>query len=146
MYDQKDLALTQPDLSAKINQMMERSNDLSEVQDYDEANRIALQAWDLLPEPKGNWDLIGWIVDSIFHNCMKQQNYAEARKWAEIGLANRVSEDATSEYINMGMACFELHQPDTAFENFEKAYSLRKYMAFQGRPRKYWEFYIERRK
>ncbi len=47
--------------------------------------------------------------------------------------------------IDLGMVCYELEQFDEAYKYFNDAYSYGKERAFKGRPKKYLEFFLNKR-
>lgn len=63
-----------------------------------------------------------------------------------MALETRDSEVDTAPWVDLGMVCVELQDYDAACAYFDKAYQYGKKRAFQGRPKKYLNFYLERKR
>jgi len=102
--------------------------------------RVSLGRNDLLIRTFPNW-----ISANIFSAYFDLGDYNEAKKWGEMTLQTRGSEIDTAPSIDLGMVCYELEQFDEAYKYFNDAYSYGKERAFKSRPKKYLEFFLNKR-
>lgn len=78
----RDLMAENPELGQKIAAEVERGNELDERGDAKKACQIYLKAWEQLPEPKDEWDLLSqWIADSMFNSNMMSAEYSDTKEW-----------------------------------------------------------------
>lgn len=138
----KELSDTHPDLETTIVAVVEEGNILQTDHHHKAALQKYHEAWDLLPSPQLDWEIASWIASCICSIHFDTADYAEAKKWADISLKTRGSDIDTAPLIDLGMACHELGQDDEAYAYFHEAYSYGKKRAFQGRPKKYLDFYL----
>ena len=138
----KELANENPSLEEKIVALVEQGNEAHNNKKYPSALSNYQQAWDLLPVPKAEWEMLSqWISSAFFYTFFDMQDYINAKNWAEIELEARTSDIDTGPLINLGMAYKELGQDDQAYHFFSKAYQYGKDRAFKERPKKYLDFY-----
>ena len=143
----KDLADENPTLADKIMAIMASGNDLDEQNKKLEAQALYQQAWDLLPEPKLEWSpLSSWVTGSFFNLHFDNGDFKAAKPWAQKTLDGRESDIDTGPLINLGMVFFELGKPTEAYKYFDEAYGFGKARAFQERPKKYLNFYMDEKK
>ncbi|XTZ38654.1 tetratricopeptide repeat protein [Salmonella enterica] len=105
-----------------------------------------LKAWSLIPEPKIEWNISNWVASCLYSVYFDLNNLAMAKEWGEMALKTRVSGIDTSPLIDLGMVCYELNQFDEAIHYFDQAYKYGGVRAFQGRPKKYLNFYLSEKK
>ncbi|HBX2114123.1 tetratricopeptide repeat protein [Klebsiella aerogenes] len=137
--------LENPRIESKVNSFVEKGNELHDDKKYAQALEQYKKAWNILPEPKPEWQVANWISANIFSAYFDLGDYNEAKKWGEMTLQTRGSEIDTAPSIDLGMVCYELEQFDEAYKYFNDAYSYGKERAFKGRPKKYLEFFLNKR-
>lgn len=141
-----DLYAENPALGEEINKIILDGDKYRHRKDIDSALLCYEKAWSLVPEPKLQWAMPPyWIASSFFSAYFDKCDYEKAKEWGEILLRVKASND-TGPIVSLGMACFELRQYDEAYQYFHDAYSYGKKRAFQERPKKYLEFYLDRSK
>ncbi|WP_339540212.1 hypothetical protein [Pseudomonas sp. RA_5y_Pfl1_P24] len=143
----KDLADENPTLADKIMAVMAMGNDLDEQNKKTEAQVLYQQAWDLLPEPKLEWaPLSSWVTGSFFNLHFDSGDFQAAESWAQKTLDGRESDIDTGPLINVGMVFLELGKNAEAYKAFDEAYGFGQARAFQERPKKYLNFYLDEKK
>ena len=141
----KNLYDENPELAAKIMSTMENGNALDEEERKSEALAAYEKAWELLPPDKLRWDpLSAWVSTSLYNLYFDSSDFRNAKKWARTALESRSSELDTGPIVNLGMACYELHEEEDAYKHFDAAYSFGKERAFKERPKKYISFYLDK--
>lgn len=135
--------INQP-LEQRIVTIVEEGNHFHDTKAYEKALAEYANAWRLLPEPKLDWEISGWIAACLYSANFDMAYFTEAKKWAEVALHVRASDIDTAPLIDLGMVCYELEQYDAAYQYFHDAYCYGKKRAFQERPKKYLDFYLKR--
>ncbi|MBQ0215619.1 hypothetical protein OSB94_20370 [Proteus vulgaris] len=138
--------LSDKNLEIKIIEIVENGNEFHVQKDYDRALKAYLNAWELIPEPKLEWEVSNWISSCIYSAYFDIGNYITAKEWGEIELITKPSDIDTAPYINLGMVNYELEQYDISYNYFEHAYNIGKKRAFNERPKKYLDFYLSYKK
>lgn len=141
-----DLYDKNPKLGEEIDSIIEEGDRCRHKGDFDAALLHYEKAWSLVPEPKTSWMMPSlWLASSFYTAYFNKHDYEKAKSWAYIAMAVKSPID-TGPVLDIGMACFELKQYDEAYKYFHDAYSYGKKRAFQERPKKYLEFYLDRSK
>lgn len=142
----KDLELINHPLSKEIVEIIENGNELQENSNFNEALSFYQSAWNLLPESKLEWNMLtSWISGCIASVYMDTNQYDLAKKWTIIELNTKSSDIDTGPVINMGIVCFELGEFEKSYQYFNTAYEFGKRRSFQERPKKYLEFYLNKK-
>lgn len=137
----KKLSLIQPELEKIVVDMTEDANALVVEGAYDEALAIYDNAWELLPHPKTEWEMLSnWIAISFFDAHLKAGQLQEAKKWAEIELETRASDDDYGPLMDLGIVNFELKDFAAALQWFKQAFASGGLRAFKEYPKKYLDF------
>lgn len=89
--------------------------------------------------------LSAWLAGSYFNAYFSLGNFAEAKHWAVNELKYKGSDIDVGPLMDIGMASYELGQFDEAYENFNAAYMYGKERPFKEYPKKYLNFYLERK-
>lgn len=138
--------LTDNKLEKEIISIVESGNRDHNKNDFSSALNKYNQAWKLIPEPKLDWVFARWICSCIYSAYFDMADFSNAKNWAEIALQTSGSNIDTSRAIDMGMACYELGQYDESYKYFSEAYNLGQTRAFKERPKKYLDFYLNKKK
>ena len=147
------MALLDEKLQEKIDELINKSYDFTQNDDYDKSFELLLKAWELYPNPKEQWNEAYNLAKYIFQDYMTVKKMAEAKKWLEkmneINTAlKKESETLASDEevdFNAGKYYFETG-------NFEEAYRLWRevvrrsggknhFRYFEDEDKKYLEFY-----
>lgn len=135
-------------IKSKIDQMLSLSGDAFREGDLEKSLDIALQAWDLIPEPKSKWDYysqslsIGFIEDYT-----SLGNIEQARHWISIAYEMYDDPDRENHYVLMfeGSSLYKLDLLDEAYGIFDRVYTLFGRDGFKGEHLQYLEFYLKKR-
>ena len=65
-------------LYGEVTRLSEEGNQLLEGGQYAEARALWLRAWDLLPEPREEWEAATWLLTSIGDSYFSERRFAEA--------------------------------------------------------------------
>ncbi|AIQ99446.1 tetratricopeptide repeat protein [Pluralibacter gergoviae] len=143
----KILSEINPGLETEIINVIGDGNELDESHEYKKAIKKYDEAYDMLPEPKLKWEMLGsWLAGSYFNAYFKLGDFCNARQWAELEVKNMSSELDVAPYMDLGMVLFELNELEDAYVNFMKVYNYGKERPFEEYPRKYYAFFIEKHK
>ncbi|EMS1065128.1 hypothetical protein [Providencia stuartii] len=143
----KELSEINMELEDKIVSIIEKGNLLSTNNDHHSALEAYHCAFNLLPEPKLEWEMLSaWLSGSFCSAYFNLSDFENAKMWAEAQLKATSSDIDTAPLTDLGMVYYELGQYDESYKYFNDAYNLGKARPFQERPKKYLEFYLERRK
>lgn len=131
----------------EIVKLIEQGNVREQHGDVSGALTIYLELWDSLPEPKYHLseDISLWLINCITGAYLNNQQYQNAKRWALEAFHCDIPEYATSEWMDLGVAHFELNEKEEAFRCFANAYQKGKHRAFQGYDAKYWEYFKRER-
>ncbi|WP_240531600.1 hypothetical protein [Proteus alimentorum] len=73
--------LLDKNLEIKIIEIVENSNEFHNNKNYDSALTAYLNAWELIPEPKLEWEISNWISSCIYSAYFDIGNYIIAKEW-----------------------------------------------------------------
>lgn len=143
----KELTEYNLELEEEIVSIIEAGNVYSTNGDFDAALKNYQEAWELLPEPKLEWEMLSsWLSGSFYTAYFNQADFESAKSWGEAQLKATSSDIDTAPSIDLGMVCYELEQYDESYKYFDEAYSYGKARAFKERPKKYLDFYLAKKK
>jgi tetratricopeptide (TPR) repeat protein len=114
--------------------------------DLERREKLSLQAWDLLPEPKLGWEFYSNIMprdNLIFYRDTKQ--FEKAMKWLEITRESYGPDrNDTIEFLAATL-WYEMGDFDKAFEEFDTQYEAFRKRPFEGKDKKYLDFFCPAR-
>lgn len=132
------------ELSQREVQLRNEAAMLKKELKFSEAEERYLAAWNILPNPKHNWDSSQSILKSLVRFYFEIKNYFESEKWArEIFKCDILPGDAVP-YIILGKVFFESGQIDLAREFLIKAFEIAGRRGFVGEDPKYLKFAQEK--
>lgn len=88
----------------------------------DEARRVFMQAWTLIPEPQSEWEATTWLAAAIGDIDFLEGRYADARQTLQFaticpgGLGNPFL------HLRLGQSQYELGELDRATDELMRAY------------------------
>jgi hypothetical protein len=135
-------------IRTEIDTLLERSGKLFASGALQSSLSIALEAWDLIPEPKEGWDYYGQSLSAGF-----VLDYADlgdkqsCQKWIEIMALMYDDPNHEDHYVLMqeGEAMYKLGDIDRAFYVFSRVEELYGAQGFKGEQKAYLTFLREER-
>jgi len=136
-----------PDLRQEIDSLLRQAGEAQRRNDPEQSERLRLQAWDMLPEPKLGWNFHSNIMprnNLVFYRDTK--NFDKAKAWLDITRESYgPGRDESIEFLAATL-WYEMGDFDKAFEEFDRQYKAFRWRPFEGKDRKYLNFYLSRKK
>lgn len=124
----------------EIETLCEKADALSDGGEYADAIRKYWEAYDLIPEPKADWEASLWVLGAIADANFMGGDFVAGRD----NLANAMHlPDAIGNpflHLRLGQCQFELGELDRAADELTRAYGLAGEEIFEGEDKKYFEF------
>lgn len=118
-----------------------------EKSDFEEAGRLALEAWEIVPEPKFGWDRSYMFLFSLFRSGRLSSHRKRIIDIVDDYLRSAWYLDGQDgPHFWRGALLFEEGQFDAAFEDLQRAAKMYRGRCFQEEDPRYKKFYDERRK
>lgn len=141
----RELRSVNPTLENEIIEIAEEGNVFHESNLYTVALDHYQEAWDKLPDEKQWSFLTYWIAGCLYQAHFDMKEYKTAKEWIKISMAGQTSKIDTGGFMDLGMVCYELEEYDEAFTAFDSSFKIGNRRAFKERPKKYLDFYLERK-
>jgi tetratricopeptide (TPR) repeat protein len=117
----KDMEL--PDsVHEQITQLSKEGDVLAEQGHYREAVDKYLQAFELLPEPRADWEACTWLLAAIGDSNFKSKNYEHARAALSDAMHCPGAIGNPFIHLRLGQAQFELGNMQRANDELARAY------------------------
>lgn len=132
----------------QIDEILAKSGNLFQLGDIQASLDLALTAWELIPEPKYQWDYYPQSLSVGFVEDYTELSDPNAVKhWIPIVYQAYGDPDRKNLYVLMleGGALFKLGLKDEAYLVFERAFQLYGRDGFKGEHLEYLEFYLKER-
>jgi tetratricopeptide (TPR) repeat protein len=113
---------------------------------WEEGEKHLINAWQLYPEPKYNWDYSEMSLYIIAEFYLDWKKYDQAKKWAQEVFKCEPEPGDGTPYLFLGKIHYEEGELDEARKYFEKAHEVSGRRVFQGEDPKYFKFLKEKRK
>mgnify|MGYP002628035491 CR=1 FL=1 len=124
----------------KINSLAELGDQYAEEGEFAEALDQYWTAWDLLPDPKTEWDAGLWLLVAIGDANFSVRDFAAGKD--NLTTAMNCPEAPGNPFIHLrlGQCQFELGNKDEAADELTRAYMGVGSEIFEGEDDKYFEF------
>ena len=121
----------------RIQTHCERGDALAEGEDYPAALEEYWAGWDLLPEPKTDWESATWLLAAIGDANFLGDDFAAGRD--NLALAMRCPGAVGNPFLHLrlGQCHFELGDLDRAADELARAYALEGPDLFDDEDEKY---------
>jgi len=96
------------ELSDQIQELCDLGIDLADGGRFDKAREAYDMAWDLLPEPKTEWEEAFWILGNMGDAYFAQRDYAAGRDVLERAMQCRDAMGESFLHLRLGQCLFEL--------------------------------------
>lgn len=133
-----------PEIDCEIEKILSSYNDMVFFKkiSIEEEEKILLKALDLIPKPIEQWLVpTGAVTISLFELYKKWGKTEEAEKYLHIALKVREAAPSPSAYLDAGIFYFDLGKLDLAYQYFDLAYNIHRYIPFSRVNKKYWQYY-----
>lgn len=134
----------QKEIDSAVTAERNKAFEFKKQNNYQSAEKHYLKAWELLPEPKYDWDSSQILIYRISDFYLEWRKFEQALAWAKQVFDTKPLAGDGTPYITLGRIYFEAGDMDQAFSNFEKAFELAGKRAYDGEDKKYLEFYKKR--
>jgi hypothetical protein len=112
---------------------------------FDEQLKILLSAWEMLPEPKLEWDYSVSLLKFLCNLCIKFEKFEESEQWLDLLMKSPMPELDTMPYVYGGIIMFHLGRFSEAMQMLSKAHEKRGNRALQSLPSEVRKFFNSRR-
>lgn len=106
----------------QVTSLSEAGNALAEEGDYSAALTRFSEAWNLLPEPKTDWDAATWLLVAIGDVCFLAKRYEEAREALQYAIVEAHGLGNPFIHLRLGQSQYELGNMDRAADELMRAY------------------------
>lgn len=110
------------DLHEQIQALCAAGDDDAEREEYPAAIARYEAAWDLLPEPKVDWEASTWILAALGDAHFFSGDYERARGALGMALSDPDSVGNPFLHLRMGQSQFELGEMERAADELTRAY------------------------
>lgn len=107
---------------AEIQALCAQGDALAEQEDYQPALKVYWTAWDLLPEPKTQWEAATWILGAIGDANFLSGDFIAGRD--NLSMAMQCPDAIGNPFLHLrlGQCRFELGELDKAADELARAY------------------------
>jgi tetratricopeptide (TPR) repeat protein len=129
-----------PEVHADIERLCAQGDQCAEAEQYADALQSYWAAWDLLPEPKTQWDAATWILTAVGDANFLSGDYTAGRD--NLSHAMQCPEAIGNPFIHLrlGQCQFELGALDRAADELMRAYMGDGADIFEDQDPKYLKF------
>ena len=131
---------------AKIQHLCARGDQHASTRDFADALKFYWLAWDLVPQPKTNWDAATWILGAIGDVNFQGHDYEAGRDNLTNAMTCPGGLGNPFLHLRLGQCQFELGELDRAADELMRAYMGAGADIFQDQDPKYVEFLKTRAK
>ncbi|MCG8337752.1 MAG: hypothetical protein MJE63_24910 [Proteobacteria bacterium] len=136
------MAVLEPSLKKQVDELMDKSNQEYDKQDFPKSIEYLADAWDILPKPKGSWDDSFYIALYLSETYLLMEDYKKAEDWAETIFdcaLNRI--DSGEREFLLGKVAFESGKETEAKNYFKIADQKSESRCFEDQDKKYHQFF-----
>lgn len=128
----------------RIKRLCAEGDDLASNRRFDEALDKYLEAWDLLPTPKTDWDAASWIMAAIGDANFLSGDFAAGRNNLLLAMKCPGAIGNPFIHLRLGQCQFELGELDKAADEMSRSYMSEGPEIFVDEDSKYLEFLLGR--
>lgn len=100
------------------------------------------EIWDLIPEPKHEWDGGTWILGGIAEAYFQMKELESAKQFFNQSLKCHRGEENSFLHLRLGEINFDEKNLERARIHLKKAWDLSEGRAFAGEPKRYRDFLL----
>lgn len=124
---------------SKIEALSDQGNAFAEKGSYDDAIKKFMEAFELVPAPKTDWNASTWLLVSIGDMYFLKGQFSSASKYFFDSLNCSGSEANPFIYLRLGQCLYEMNEYERAKEYLLRAYMLEGNEIFEAEDKKYFE-------
>jgi len=124
----------------QVKQLCADGDALIEKDDFVAAERVYLDAWDLLPEPRRDWDAATWILAALGDSQFLRNDYNAARKTLSEAMHCPNALGNPFLHLRLGQCQFECGDLVRAEDELARAFLLEGAEIFENDDPKYLTF------
>jgi tetratricopeptide (TPR) repeat protein len=127
-------------LYQKITAVCKRGDGLAEREEFTTALENYWSAWDMLPEPKMDWDAATWILAAVGDANFLSGDFVAGKD--NLATAMHCPDAIGNPFLHLrlGQCLFELGNLDRAVDEFSRAYAVGGAEIFSEEHAKYFEY------
>ena len=130
----------------RITTLSEEGDSLAEDEDYPAALQKYWEAFDLLPEPKTDWEAATWVLAAIGDANFRSGDFVAGRDNLSMAMTCPDAVGNPFLHLRLGQCQFELAELDKAADELLRAYMSAGKEIFSEEDTKYFEFLKTRAK
>lgn len=139
------MAILEGELGERVEELRAQSSILDRANDQIAREKTLLEAWELFPEPKGQWDESYHIASYLVKTYLKLQQPSDAKFWITTLFNCDVERpDFGEREVHAGVVEYELGNFEEARRYFTIADKESKGRNFRKVDAKYYKFYKEK--
>ena len=129
-----------PTVGKRLDELCAKGDCLAEEQNYPDAIKTYWEAWDLLPDPKTDWEAATWILAAVGDANFHAGDFVAGRD--NLASAMHCPDAIGNPFIHLrlGQCQFELGDMDRAADNLARAYLQEGKRIFEDDDPKYLAF------
>jgi tetratricopeptide (TPR) repeat protein len=127
-------------VSKQLDSLCAQGDRLADQRDYPAAIKSYWAAWDLLPEPKTNWEASTWILAAVGDANFLSADFVAGRKNLASAMHCPGAIGNPFLHLRLGQCQFELGDLDLAADNLARAYLSEGKRVFKDDDPKYLAF------
>jgi hypothetical protein len=129
-----------PATHRRITQIGKEADRLREAGDFANSYDKYVEAWELLPEPKGEWEAATWLLGSMGDLCVVGGKWDAARQALEQAMHCPGGLGNPFLHLRLGQVRFEMGDMDRAADELTRAYMGAGEEIFAAEDPKYFKF------
>jgi tetratricopeptide (TPR) repeat protein len=130
----------------EVTRLCATGDQFAELGEYEEAVAEYNKAWELIPEPKNNWEASTWVLAAIADACFLLGKNESARQALEYAMTSPGGLGNPFLHLRFGQVLFESGELDVAADELMRAYMGSGQEIFENEDPKYLTFLKTRAK
>lgn len=131
---------------AEITRLTDEGQALFDAGKLEEARKLFMQAWMLIPEPQSEWEATTWLAAAIGDIDFLKGRYADARQTLQFAMLCPGGLGNPFLHLRLGQSQYELGELDRAADELMRAYMGAGEDIFAAEDPKYRAFLVTRAK
>lgn len=129
----------QDDLYERIVDLCNQGDNLVDHFEFEKAIKMYLEALNLIPEPKYNWEASTWVYTALGDTCYMNKDFESAKDF--LFDAINCPDGSANPFImlRLGESLYELGDVNKSKEYLLRAYLLEGYSIFDSEDEKYFD-------